>query len=97
VFQRRSMAVASLYGVAATALRSEGPVPCRRLGAMVRPTHLLVAHEAEAAAGNQRERLRVVWGFAHQLIRTSNTAPGAYGHESPPGIGCDRDRNESAS
>ena len=94
MFQRRSMAVASLDGVAATALRSEGPVPCRRFGAMVRATRLLVAHEAEAAAGDQRERLRVVWGFAHQLIRTSNTAPGAHGPESPPGIGFDQDRNE---
>jgi hypothetical protein len=63
------MAVASVDGVAATALRSEGPVPCRRLGAMVRATRLLVAHKAEAAAGDQRERLRVVWGFAHQLIK----------------------------
>lgn len=91
------MAVASLDGIAATVRRSEGPVPCRRLWAMFRATRFLVAHEAEAAAGDQRERLRIVWGFAHQLIGTSNTAPGAYGHESPPGIGSGRDRNESAS
>src|SRR4029453_4333955 len=97
VLQRRSVASASLDDEAATVRCSEGPVPCRRLGAMLRATRLLVAHEAEAAARDQRERLRGGSGFAHQLQRASNTAPGAYGHESPPGIGSGRDRNESAS
>jgi hypothetical protein len=66
-------------------------------GTVVRATRLLMAHEAEAAARNQRECLRIVWRLAHQLTRTSDTAPSAHGHVSPPRSGRGRNRIESAS
>jgi hypothetical protein len=77
------VALACLDGVAATVSCTEDPAPSWRLGTKVRAAPLLMAHEAEAAAGSQRECLGVggAWLISS---RTSDTAPSAHGHVSPP-------------
>ena len=75
MLQRPPMAVDRLGPVVAAVLRSEGALPPWRLGTVDRAgLAVLAAKEAEAAAGNEGERLRVVWRLVHRLREVQQSA-----------------------